>query len=394
MDFFLPAFKTGGPIRSVSGLVDRLGDQFRFKIVARDRDFGDEAPFPGVAVNAWQRHGKAEVFYASPEFPSLHNWRNLLYSTPHDVLYLNSIFSRFTPKLLLLRRLGLLPGKPVIIAPRGEFSRGALTVKARKKQVYLALSKAGGFYSDIIWHATGAFEADDIRREIGGQTESEVDVRIASNVPSVAEVSRRRASESGKLPGRLEIAFISRIARKKNLDGALRMLARISGDVRMNVYGHLEDQGYWAECRALIGELPRNVQVTYHGPIEHSRVPQTLSEHDLFLLPTLGENFGHVILEALASGCPVLISDQTAWRNLEEAGVGWDLPLDEVGRFQDVLQACADMDANEHARLSEAAGNYAANAIHNSNATAESRQLFGSVASDADSPGAAGTYSS
>jgi hypothetical protein len=46
-----------------------------------------------------------------------------------------------------------------------------------------------------------------------------------------------------------------------------------------------------------------------------------LAEYDLFLFPTLGENYGHVISEALASGCPVVISDQTPWRNLEAEGI-------------------------------------------------------------------------
>jgi glycosyltransferase involved in cell wall biosynthesis len=57
------------------------------------------------------------------------------------------------------------------------------------------------------------------------------------------------------------------------------------------------------------------------------------SQHHLFLFPTRGENFGHVIHEALRAGLPLLISDQTPWQRLAEQGVGWDLPLDDMRAF-------------------------------------------------------------
>ena len=52
-----------------------------------------------------------------------------------------------------------------------------------------------------------------------------------------------------------------------------------------------------------------------------------LGKHHVFLFPTLGENFGQVILEAMTAGCAILISDATPWRGLQEKGYGWELPL-------------------------------------------------------------------
>ena len=65
----------------------------------------------------------------------------------------------------------------------------------------------------------------------------------------------------------------------------------------------------------------------YMGIVKHERVGEVFAEHDLFLLPSLGENYSHVTCEALSAGCPVLISDRTPWRNLQQKGVGWDVPL-------------------------------------------------------------------
>jgi glycosyltransferase involved in cell wall biosynthesis len=41
-------------------------------------------------------------------------------------------------------------------------------------------------------------------------------------------------------------------------------------------------------------------------------------EYDFFVLPTIGENFGYVFLEALAAGCPLITSDRTPWTTLRK----------------------------------------------------------------------------
>jgi glycosyltransferase involved in cell wall biosynthesis len=80
-----------------------------------------------------------------------------------------------------------------------------------------------------------------------------------------------------------------------------------------------------------------------------------LAQYDFLLLPTLGENFGYVILEALAAGCPVLISDESPWRNLQAAGVGWDMPLSEPERWRAALRECVEMEPQRYREMSERA---------------------------------------
>jgi glycosyltransferase involved in cell wall biosynthesis len=162
----------------------------------------------------------------------------------------------------------------------------------------------------------------------------------------------------------------------KNLAGALRMLEGLSGDVSFDIYGPKEDVEYWDECQGLIAALPPNIRVRYEGEIEHERVADVLAEYDLFLFPTLGENYGHVISEALASGCPVVISDQTPWRNLEAEGIGWDIPLNEPERFRSVLQLCVDGGNEWFTALSKRAMDYAAQRASNPETINANRRLF------------------
>ena len=88
----------------------------------------------------------------------------------------------------------------------------------------------------------------------------------------------------------------------------------------------------------------------YPGSADHEQVPQIIERYDLFFLPTLGENYGHVIAEALTAGTPVLLSDATPWRNLNSHGIGWDIPLN-AGEdvFLKTIQEATEKVATERA---------------------------------------------
>jgi glycosyltransferase involved in cell wall biosynthesis len=90
----------------------------------------------------------------------------------------------------------------------------------------------------------------------------------------------------------------------------------------------------------------------------------------------MGENFGHVIVEAMCAGLPVIISDRTPWRGLEAKGIGWDLSLDSLEAFTSVLQRCVGMDANELAQWSRRATQFAYDYIEDPEALEQNRALF------------------
>ena len=100
--YYLPGYKAGGPIRTIANMVDHLGDQFDFKIITMDRDIGDAEPYSNITVDAWNRVGKAEVFYVKPGLLWLNRLVKLISTTPHDIIYLNSAFDPIFTLWLLL----------------------------------------------------------------------------------------------------------------------------------------------------------------------------------------------------------------------------------------------------------------------------------------------------
>lgn len=347
--YYVPAVKGGGPIQSIKNLVDNLSDKIDFYIVTSDRDLGDNKPFNNIQVDMWVKVGKANVFYTDLSKLTWKKIRNIINSIDYDVLYLNSFFSyKFSIVPVILKKIKKILNKRIVLAPRGEFSPGALALKKLKKQVFISLSKIAGLYNDIVWHATTQSEKHDIEKIFGGN----INIIVANNLTANYD-DLVYDKKIGKNEGELKIVFISRIHPKKNLKKAIEFLKNIEGKIEFNIYGSLEDKKYWAECLEVINSLPSNIKVEYRGIAPHDKVIEIFKEHHIFLFPTLGENFGHVIVEALIGGCPVIISDQTPWRNLEQVHAGWDIALNDEKKFMNVIQYCVDLNSEEYKVLSK-----------------------------------------
>lgn len=331
VSWYLPGYKSGGPAQSIANLVENLGDEFTFLVVTRDRDLGETIPYEQAGNDDWHEMGKAKVRYLGPKRQSLRVIARLLRETPHDILYLNSVWDRYftTLPLLILRFGGAPRPRRVILSPRGEFSPGALKLRHIVKKAYLWLTKSVGLYEGTIWQASTPLEAQNIR-QIMGMSGNQI-INVASDLPRKFQGDPQKQIVSRQ--GMLRIVFLSRISPMKNLNFALQVLREVRANITFTIYGPKEDAEYWQICSGLIDALPNNVRVKVAGAVPSIDVVSTFAEHDLFFLPTLGENFGHVIIEAFQGGLPALISDRTPWRNLEGQSLGADLSLDHPEAF-------------------------------------------------------------
>ena len=96
----------------------------------------------------------------------------------------------------------------------------------------------------------------------------------------------------------------------------------------------------------------------------------------LFFFPTRGENFGHIIVESLAAGCPVLLSDRTPWTDFDKKGAGWIVPLNERHRFKNILEQVVAMSHSELDTYSQQATQYATDVINDLETLEQNRRLF------------------
>ena len=85
---------------------------------------------------------------------------------------------------------------------------------------------------------------------------------------------------------------------------------------------------------------------------------KVFSSYDVFLFPTFGENYGHVIAEALMAGCVVITSDQTPWGELNLFDSGWDIPLKDKEIFTEKLEELYKMNTNNFKLKKNSVYNY------------------------------------
>lgn len=379
-DYYLPGYRAGGPVRTLSNLIGLLGNRYVFEVITRDRDLGEKEPYSSNYTDTKAHIGKAHVTFLPPLRQSFSAIRKEICSSRHDLLYLNSFFSiNFSIKPLLLHRIGLVPQKPIILAPRGEFSAAAMKIRGLKKRIFIFIAQITDSYKKVVWQASSNYEAEDIRRHWGADAPivvaPDLSAAISATLPNI---------RTTKIPGSLHTVFLSRISKMKNLDFTLQLFDGLSGQLQLDIYGPIEDSVYWKKCQGMVEHLPDNITVRYCGEIPNDQVVDVLSRYDLFLLPTRGENFGHAIWEALSSGCPVLISDRTPWRELENLGIGWDVPLESPALFQKILQDCVRMDDNTLKQISTKARAYAASPKRQRAAIEMNCALFDSILTSAN----------
>ena len=367
IDWYLPGYKAGGPIQSCSNLIAHLGKEYDFSVVTRDTDYCETIPYANIKSNEWNIVDGTRVYYFSSDTLNKKNIQHLLNTENYDTVYLNGIFSFYFSLLPLYLLRG--SNKRCIVAARGMLAANALHIKGIKKQLFLFVSKFTGLFSKVIFHATNENERSDISKNF-----KNVSVIVAANLPQKITLELKPNKE--KLVGSIKLVNIARIAPEKNLKYALEVLTQVKGNVELDIYGPVYKPDYWDECKAIIESLQKNIVVNYKGSVESTAVISTLSKYHFMIMPTLGENFGHIILQAMSTGCPVIISDNTMWRNLYEQHCGWDISLNSREKYVAAIEEAIAMSDIEYEKMSEAAFAYAKKFSADTNLILQNRILF------------------
>lgn len=372
IDWYLPGYKAGGPIRSCANMVAALSEYFEFYIVTRSCDYMEKTPYTHVHTDKWNVLPDGSwVYYLSAENLCKKQIEYLVTEKKYNLVYINGLYSYFFSilPLILVKKYKI----KAIVAPRGMLASGALSIKPVRKMLFLSYARMRGLYRNIRFHATGQQEKEQLKKKI---SESAV-IMVAPNLPKpVPEtIPVKRIKEKGKL----KILQVARIAPEKNLLFALRVLADIKGEITFNIYGPVYDVNYWNKCRKQIALLPQNVQVEYHGSISPVDMDMVFQNNQLMLMPTLGENYGHIITESLAAACPVLISDKTPWVDLQSWHAGWAIPLHDTNSYHDVLHQCVELDQESYDALSLSSWKYAVKTFDDKEIKTQYIRLFSNL---------------
>ncbi len=362
IDWFLPGFKAGGPVRSIANLTEHFNFNLDFYIITRNTEYLEHIPYPNIISDTWCKfsHG-VKVYYCSKGNTSLKKWSVLIKEVEPDTVYINGIYSLWFSVLpVIAAKLQRVPR--ILVAPRGMLANSAINVKKGRKIFFLKLARLAGLYKNVYWHVTNEGEQTSLKNIFGYKTEC----FIAPNLPKKVLAP---SVELIKTKGNLQLCSMARISPEKNSLFAIECLSEIKSDLNIvfDLYGQVYNEPYWATCEKLISRMPKNVSVNYRGVVKPEKVSETLGKYHALFLPSCGENFGHVILESFMAGRPVIISDQTPWVGLNEKMAGWDISLSSTENFSDIIEKFAEIDQAGFDKLCNGALKLASEIVNNAN---------------------------
>jgi len=321
-DYYFPGYKAGGPIQSIYNLISSIEQEVDIYVITRDRDSGDIQTYEGVVVDSWNKVNDHKVYYLSPSGFTAKLVNSLVSQVKPDAIHVNSFFSPWSAKTLIAltkQRSDI----PVFMSVRGEFGSAALASKAYKKKVYvLFFNTILKRFCKIAFIATNDQEGDAIRATIG---ENEL---IYDNANS-GKAKQEDFVETSSHEGEVRFVTVARISPIKNLKFFAEVLKNIDPSINIlwTIYGRVGKDSNVKELLKVVDNCT-NIKVDVKGAIPNHEILASIKSYDFFVLPTLGENFGHAIYDAFLAGVPTLISDKTPWRDLQSKGVGWDIPLE------------------------------------------------------------------
>jgi glycosyltransferase involved in cell wall biosynthesis len=189
--------------------------------------------------------------------------------------------------------------------------------------VYLYFYKLFVESGNITYQASSYFEERDILNTLKGRrTHVAMDLRPLSDLQNVREV------EIDKNANELRICLIARINQVKNIHWAIRLIKELNNQaITFHIYGFPEQKEYLDECRKELNAISKS-NIEIKDALDSKEVIPCIQRYHLFFFPTLGENFGHSILESFMASRPVVTSDKTPWKNLENSFAGFDVALD------------------------------------------------------------------
>jgi len=230
-----------------------------------------------------------------------------------DVVHLTGTYSFPTiPTLLACRLLK----KPLVWSPRGALQateewKGAKKLKLKKvwEKICVAVMP-----KKCILHVTSEKEREASLERLPNA--------VATMIPNGTDIPELLPPRQWRPDGLLRLLFLGRLDPQKGIENLLEALSQIeSNDVRLDIYG-TGDPSYSKRLACLANDLRLGDQVRFHGRVEAEEKIKVFLAADLCVVPSHGENFGMVVIEALAHGIPVIVSKGTPWAEVEEKGCG------------------------------------------------------------------------
>jgi glycosyltransferase involved in cell wall biosynthesis len=372
-DHYYPAWKAGGPVQSLVNLVRQLYNDYELYVICKPHEMNEQSTLPGISVNKWiDWEGKAKVYYRDYAGGNYYQLKELIASVNPDAIFINGLFTlhfNIRPLQYAVAYCKQHTNCKLILSARGMLHPGALSQKSLKKKIFLNFFKLAGWHKAVHWHATDEQELQYIKQQFG----EHMQVLVAGNFPNLLPVT----SMPEKKEQELMMGTVALISPMKNHLAVLQALQKSMDSIQWHIYGPVKDAAYWKECEQVITKLPKNITVVYHGELSPADLTKAMGQFQVFIMPSKSENFGHALLEALSAGKPVITTNTTPFKYLQEAKAGYTVNINKLDKELSVAIALfAAMNNTEFDEHSKAAAAFATSFVETNLITQQYQTLF------------------
>lgn len=334
--------KFGGPSRTVAQLTDALAglDGLDVTLLSQSRSREPTVPSNNAAIHrrVLQSSSAIALKFGLPFWWEL---QRIAKQTPPSVIHDHGLWLATNHwASQTARRFEI----PLVLHPRGMLEPWALKHKARKKRIALALYQRSGLETAKVLVATADAEYQHLRKLGLTQPIALIPNGVCVHWNAMAQSSLSRSIDAPRIA-----LFLSRIYPVKGLTNLIRAWAQLSPiGWRLQIAGPNEG-GHLAEVLALVEQYGISNDVEYIGEVDDAAKSALYRGADVFVLPTLSENFGVVVAEALAHGVPVITTKGAPWADLQTYGCGWWIDVGVEPLAQALRDAMALSDVERQA---------------------------------------------
>lgn len=307
---FTPDSGYGGPINSLNSFL-KLGVNGGNNFVITSNRYFRSNTVMDVISDKWISYSGSSIFYSSSYLKLLIEILKFRF----DTIYLNGLFSpgySIVPFILCL----LFTTKKIIIAPRSELSAECLNIRRGKKLLFLFFFKVifKIFNRRIKWHSTNKDETNSIREVLAFDN---INIVLAENISLDSQDVAKKIINCPKFyffsQEMVKVIFASRISEKKNLSKTIMIFKYLPSFWTLDIFGTIDDEEEWIKCLKLINENNLQERIIYKGVFTTHQIIENYLDYNIAILLTSNENYGHSIAESLATGIPLITSQNHPW---------------------------------------------------------------------------------
>ena len=203
----------------------------------------------------------------------------------------------------------------LVLSPRGMLGEAALKFSSCKKQLFWTIAQGAAARAATCIHATSRQEYEDIRA-FGLKAPIAI---IPNGIDVPPAGPKRRPAEGSR-----KLLYLGRLHPKKGLDrlfDAWDLIEDHHHNWQLDIVGPVDSD--YAQMLKARTEANAASRVHLAGPLYGEEKLKAYRAADLFVLPTLNENFAMTVAEALAQATPVISTKGAPWAELVSHGCGW-----------------------------------------------------------------------